>query len=206
MIKNIEMFLNVFLSIVFILSAATGQSTTRLLQDLRNDIKSLENTLLEGMQKRNEKMRERKNAENYLESLDFQNVQHCHYSRQFNYSVRHLNERQKIMGSRLVSTTVNIIIEIPMHMCRQALYLFVRCFSPITSSEDSSVMIDYMYISFSAYDGLSRQITCIYPSMPINMYNISAMSSNIKCMCRSLENQSKGRVQQPSPQFFAEYT
>lgn len=49
MIKNIEMFLNVFLSIVFILSAATGQSTTRLLQDLRNDIKSLENTLLEGM-------------------------------------------------------------------------------------------------------------------------------------------------------------
>jgi len=49
MMKNIEMFLNVLLTMGFILSAATGQSTTRLLQDLRDDIKSLENTLLEGM-------------------------------------------------------------------------------------------------------------------------------------------------------------
>jgi hypothetical protein len=49
MMKNSEMLLKIFLTMGFILSVVTGQSTGRLLKDLRDDIKSLENTLLEGM-------------------------------------------------------------------------------------------------------------------------------------------------------------
>ena len=49
MMKIAEMFLKIFLTMGFILSVVTGQSTRRLLLDLRDDIKSLENTLLEGM-------------------------------------------------------------------------------------------------------------------------------------------------------------